>query len=314
VTIDEEAAAWAVRVDNRDLDSDPCPDLERWLQGDPRRRGAFIRAQAALSLIADNRVAGALQAAEPPVRRPSKDRRRLLAAAAGGGMLAAAGVVAAVKLSPADARYSTGLGEIRQVPLADGTRASINTSSAMTVALRMRERRVVLEKGEAWFQVAHDAKRPFVVRAGDTLIKAIGTAFSVRQLEDGAEVIVTEGLVEASCKHGVVRLAAGSRLRIGPGGAAQAAVKPDEIASALAWREGEILLDGQSVEAAAAQFNRYNRRRIEVDDPALAKERFVGLFRTNDPAGFAAAVAASLGADVVETADAIRLKRKAPEA
>lgn len=311
--LDEEAAAWAVRVDQRDLDVDPCAELDAWLAGDPRRAGALLRAQAVLNLIDDGQGQGGEADPEPGIGRSLQNRRRLLAMTAGGGALIAAGIVGAVMSRPPVNRYATGLGEIRQVPLADGSRASINTESVLTVALGRRLREVVLERGEAWFQVAHDPSRPFVVKTAAVQVRALGTAFSVRQSAGGAEVIVTEGLVEAKTPGGEpLQLPVGVRLRASADGAIHSDVRPEDLARALAWRNGEILLDGQTVEEAALQFNRYNQKHISVDDAGLARERFVGLFRTNDPVGFASAVAASLDAMVIETASAIHLQRPAP--
>ena len=87
------------------------------------------------------------------------------------------------------------------------------------------------------------------------------------------------------------------------------AESPSEIERSLAWRNGEIALDGESLEQAARLFNRYNSRQIVIDDPELAQERFVGLFQTNEPESFAAAVAATLGADVKNDDRAIRIGR-----
>jgi transmembrane sensor len=87
------------------------------------------------------------------------------------------------------------------------------------------------------------------------------------------------------------------------------AKSPAEIERSLAWRNGEIALDGESLGDAAGQFNRYNSRQIVIDDPQLAQERFVGLFRTNEPESFAAAVAATIGAKIEEDERIIRLSR-----
>jgi transmembrane sensor len=89
--------------------------------------------------------------------------------------------------------YRTELGEIRHVPLADGSSATINSDSEVKVRLADNRREVRLASGEAWFRVMKDPMRPFVVEAGQVVVQAVGTAFSVRRRENGADVLVTEG-------------------------------------------------------------------------------------------------------------------------
>jgi transmembrane sensor len=305
--IDDEAADWAARVDGRELDADRDEALQSWLAGDPRRAGAFLRAQAAISFLDRGRaLAGVDQVIEP--KRPS--RRGLLTGA--GGAVAAAMAGGAVFLTSRHQRLDTRLGEIRRVPLADGSLVAINTTTALDVTMKPKSRQILLRRGEAWFQVAKDAERPFVVSAGRVRVRAVGTAFSVRRDGDGVDVMVTEGVVETWVEGQTgprQRLAAGNRIQLVGYTAPVVAESPSEIERSLAWRNGEIALDGESLGDAAGQFNRYNSRQIVIDDVDLARERFVGLFRTNEPESFAAAVAATIGATVSEDDKIIRLSR-----
>ena len=104
-------------------------------------------------------------------------------------------------------------------------------------------------------------------------------------------------------------MSAGSRIVLASAGSPTVAESPSEIERSLAWRNGEIALDGENLEQAARLFNRYNSRQIVIEDPVLARERFVGLFQTNEPESFAAAVAATLGAVVRDDDAAIRISR-----
>ncbi len=311
--IDEEAANWAARVDACGLDLEQDPELQAWLKGDARRAGALLRAQAAISFLDRGR---ALASATPSVEAVVADRpsRRALIAGTGGALAAA--LVGGIGLWGArPQRLDTRLGEIRRVPLADGSLVAINTKTALEVAMKPRSRRVVLKEGEAWFQVAKDPQRPFVVAAGPVRVRAVGTAFSVRRGDgagSGVDVMVTEGVVEAWVEGDSAprrRLSAGSRIVLASAVSPTVAESPSEIERSLAWRNGEIALDGESLEQAARLFNRYNSRQIVIDDPELAQERFVGLFQTNEPESFAAAVAATLGADVKNDDRAIRIGR-----
>lgn len=307
--IDEEAAAWATRLDAGEGELTDDQELSAWLAGDPRRNGALLRAQAALSFLDRGRaLAGAPPLAPDTPRRPVS--RRVLMAATGGGL--AAGLGAFLIWNGRSTHYDTALGEVRRVPLSDGSVAAINTNSAIEVTLEPHGRNVRLRRGEAWFDVVRDADRPFTVAAGDTRARALGTAFSVHRLNDGCEILVTEGVVEVWREgHGAaVRQAeAGSRIFIGTDGRTQIQAAPDLVDRALAWRAGQIILDGETLQQAADMFNRYNARPLVIDDRTLAQERVVGLFRTNEPESFAAAAAATLGARVQIREDAIRLSR-----
>jgi transmembrane sensor len=306
--IDDEAALWAVRIDARGLGAGTDPELEAWLAGDARRAGALLRAQAAISFLDRGR---ALAGSTPPIERRGSSRRALIV----GGVVVAAAVGGAGFWRLRPQRLDTGLGEIRRVPLADGSMVAINTSSALEVELKPKAREILLKQGEAWFQVAKDPERPFVVAAGPVRVRAVGTAFSVRRREqDGSsvDVMVTEGVVEAWVEGADAprqRLSAGNRLVLAGATTAPITEAPLDIERSLAWRNGEIALDGESLEEAARLFNRYNSRQIVIDDPELAKERFVGLFQTNAPESFASAVAATLGAEVSVDARAIRIGR-----
>jgi len=107
------------------------------------------------------------------------------------------------------------------------------------------------------------------------------------------------------------RVAAGSKIVVGPGRPAVSVEAPEAIERILSWRTGQIALDGESLADAAREFNRYNARQILIDDPGLAQARFVGLFRTNDPDSFASAVALTMGARVTREPGYIRLGRGA---
>jgi transmembrane sensor len=210
-------------------------------------------------------------------------------------------------------RIETALGEIRRIPLKDGSLATVNTQTRLAVALRPEVREVSLAQGEAWFQVAHDSARPFIVAAGDVRVRAVGTAFSVRRGDSGADVQVTEGIVEVwsvGDEANRQRVTAGSRTFVSEAPAPiHIALASAEIDRSLAWRSGQLVFDGDTLGEAAAEFNRYNRVQVSIDDPALAREKLVGRFRTNEPDAFAQAAATMLGAHAQIGSDAIVLSR-----
>ncbi len=313
---DEEEGAvvrWAIRLDGAPLSDAEQAALDAWLEADERRRGSLLRAEAALAYLDRGR---ALADTRPEhgegYRSQAMGRRAFLVAGSIGG-LSVAGVLGFLFTHPRPVEIQTAIGEVRRVPLADGSVASVNTNSRVAVAMAGQRREVRLEDGEAWFQVAHDKARPFVVEAGDVRVQAIGTAFSVRRRAGGADVLVTEGVVEAwivGHDKERTRIAAGSKSFV-------AVSRPDievveasnDIDRALAWRTGELALNGESLDYAASELNRYNTRKLVIDDAKLGREPLVGYFRTDQPENFGRAVANMVGAKVVVEGDTIRLTR-----
>lgn len=176
-------------------------------------------------------------------------------------------------------------------------------------------REVTLTRGEAWFKVAHDKTRPFIVSAGRIRVRAVGTAFSVRRHDDGADVQVTEGVVETWTtgeEDRKVRVAAGSKAFVAEYEPPKTIQAPADIERSLAWRDGQIALEGETLDQAVAQFNRYNAKKLVISDADLAQEKLVGQFRATQPDTFADAVVTTLGATVKLNGDTIELSRKRP--
>src|SRR5579859_3940628 len=304
--IDEAAFRWVTLLDREGDDPKLLSDLNDWLAQDTRHEGAYLRAQALWLKLA--RAANAAeQDIAPP---PSLSRRRVLVGGAGAALAASVGgawILAGGK------RFDTEIGEIRHVPLPDGSVADLNTQSSLRVTMAKSIRRIRLAEGEAWFHVEHDPSRPFVVESGLVRVRAVGTAFSVRRIERGAEVLVSEGVVEAwvsGAEIAAVRLSAGDKATVlerQPILTETAA--PAEIDRKLAWRSGKIDLAGETPGEAAAEFNRYNQREMVVRQQSLLSKRFYGVFRTDDPEGFAKAVHSSLNVPVEITKDSIVIGR-----
>ncbi|MDC6168279.1 FecR family protein [Paucibacter sp. XJ19-41] len=227
--------------------------------------------------------------------------------------------------------YDTGIGEQRLVILKDGTRMSLNTSTRVKVELDQTQRRVRVEGGEAFFEVAKDASRPFVVQAAGTEVTATGTAFVVRLTpsiagaSEALDVTLVEGQVvvrEAERRTQTPKIvppivmAAGERLRVrgdqGTGGNASRAspAQPQRdrprMDQVLAWKRGEAVFDNASLPQALAEMNRYSATPI-MADPSLAVLRISGLFKTGDSAGFAQAVAKLHDLRVRELPDRVEL-------
>lgn len=335
--INDEAARWVARFDSQPFDGVTRRELDQWLAQGDRHRGALFRAFAVWQTLGDGgavdqAIWDALEA-EPPGNEadiqedreerveeavPSDTRvarRQLLWA---GGAIAAALVPFAIiplfwKPPDGDSnRISTGLGETARVPLRDGSLVVVNTTSALEVEQSTKMRNVRLDKGEAWFQVAKDAHRPFVVSAGDVRVRAIGTAFSVRRRNGGADVQVTEGTVEVWVTGKMekrVAVSAGERTFVSDTAGTQPLMKDVAgIERTLSWREGALKFQGDTIQEAVDEFNRYNTTKLEVD-PALANEKIVGRFSMREPGAFANMVSVAFGARVERQGKRIRLAK-----
>jgi transmembrane sensor len=300
--IEAEATHWIMRLDREGDNVTFRAQLETWLAQDTRRRGALLRAEAAWAMLDRLAVPTGDEVAPMPrregPRRGGVSRRALIGA--GGAIAAAAALGFVVPWSRN--RYQTTVGEIRRLPLPDGSTAAINTATQIEAHMASDARNISLAYGEAWFQVAKDPRRPFTVRAGSIFVKAVGTAFSVYRKTASAEVLVTEGAVEAwvdGARGAGVRLTAGESALISDDAAvSKDPIQPSKIDQALAWRSGMIDLAGMTLSDAVTQFNRYNRRHLVIADQSLANEEFFGIFRIDDAEGFANAVHQSLGAKV----------------
>ncbi|MGK6353813.1 FecR family protein [Sphingomonas sp. DT-207] len=308
--IEQEAAEWAVR---HPLNAREEARLEEWLSLDERHEGALLRALAGLDAIEIGLSPTAVMAADREAA-PLPTRRWLL----GGGLGLAAAAASAILAWPRPRRehITTARGEIRRIPLADGSVATINSDSDLAVLLASDSRRIDLERGQAWFEVAKDRTRPFLVDAGIAQARAVGTAFSVVRGSDGVQVAVTKGVVAVwpSDASGMMTiLEAGQFATFRTAGAAPTVgTAPGEIERALAWRNGEVALENDSLAEAVASFNRYNRKQIVLADPSLSREKLVGLFKLDKPENFASMVGESLDIEVSVTPDEIRLGPRNP--
>jgi transmembrane sensor len=320
-TIDDIASAWAMRSEAGGLDAAGQAELDAWLGADRRHRGAFVRAQAILSLLdaapAAPRVADRDGADEgkPDSAGPRGRGWRNWpgwAKPAGAGVLAAMAASLALFLAlPAAPDYATKVGEQRQVRLADGSLAALNTDSQLDVAYSTGRRDLTLRQGEAWFQVAHNAARPFEVHVGPVHVRATGTAFRCAGPTRGV------GRRHRRARAGVGRWRGRQPVAIARGDGALLSTAPGtgkaspvarmkvDVDQALAWRRGEIGLDGETGLEAAEEFNRYNLRQIRIVNPRAAQYRLVGYFQIHQSQEFAQALSQLTQATVSQNGNEI---------
>jgi transmembrane sensor len=244
--------------------------------------------------------------------------------------VAVVGIVAgAVTLRPWDgsAEYRTAVGEAQSVVLDDGSRMSLNTDTRARVEFSSKQRTVDLDGGEAAFEVAKDARRPFVVRAAGSEVVALGTVFSVRlnprdsNARESLSVTLVEGQVSVRPSAGVREAALrplvmrpGERVRLVKdlGGRAEATPQVDRprLEQVLAWQRNEAVFDKASLAEAVAEMNRYSRTPVVLTgDLAQADWQVSGQFRTGDNAAFANALAMLHGLVVHQSGGRLELSR-----
>jgi transmembrane sensor len=361
------AAAWIARRDTPDWDATA---FEGWLAESVSHRVAYYRLNAAWqeagrlrilrgvdpatieapvdSSVADspaisapdwaNFSEGVQALAGRSARQPRPFARRapwVLAASVVLGLCAALGVYR-LERAPPD-RFFTVVGGLEAVPLADGSRVTLNTDSELQVSLEPRERVVSLNRGEAYFEVAKDKSRPFIVNVGPKRVIAVGTQFSVRRDGDSIQVIVTEGTVRMEVRRARASSASsqsptaaqvprstqtpaseqaatsssapgsaeavpqGSPASLSSPGSANVILLPAgsvaraeadavlvrneplaEIEQRLSWRSGLLTFRDTPLADAVAEFNRYNERKIVIQDPRIASLQLGGIFRSTN--------------------------------
>jgi transmembrane sensor len=206
--------------------------------------------------------------------------------------------------------YTTRIGGLNSVPLADGSTVTLNTDTSLRVTLSGHERRIRLEKGEAFFDVARDPARPFVVYAGNDRITAVGTQFSVRREEDDVRVVVTAGKVKLAQPSQSRLLEAGVVARAARSGIAVSEGSHSHTEQMLAWRGGYVAFQDTPLSEAVAEFNRYTTRRIHIEDPSIATIRVGGNFRSNNAAAFLDLLGSGFPIVVEQGEDRITLRHR----
>jgi transmembrane sensor len=209
--------------------------------------------------------------------------------------------------------YSTGIGEQRTIALADGSTVELNARSSLRVHLTARQRDVTLLEGQALFRVAKDAQRPFVVRAGDAQMRAVGTEFDVYRKEGETVVTVVEGRVETYDDsgrggEGAIVLSAGERLAVVP----HTVTKPTRAdpAVATAWLQRRLIFEETPLNEVAEEFNRYNRRPLSIEDRDLKMLKISGVYSSTDPASLINFLRSQSSIQVVETDKNVRIVRR----
>jgi transmembrane sensor len=309
IDVEAEAAAWLRRRHFSAWNSEQQSALEEWLAQSVAHRVAYVRLEAAWTRT--ERLA-ALQIASPE-QRGARRRTASIIGAAGALVLMAAVVTVAAQffLNSGMQSYATALGGHRIVRLADGTRIELNTDTSIRARITQNSRTIWLDRGEAYFQVKHDAAHPFTVMASGRRLTDLGTKFLVRRDVAALRVAVLEGSVRVDA-DGAQKPATLTRgdVAVATANAVSVTRKPEEaLASELGWREGTLIFDHTSLTDAAAEFNRYNRQKIVIAGADVARMTIGGTFRTSNVELFGRVAHDVLGLRVASGDDGIVISR-----
>lgn len=274
----EEAALWVARMQSKDATEAERAVFHVWLRADAAHAAAYEEMQSLWGELGEIDLA-------PAERQKRRGPRRAMLAGLAGLCLIGLAALFAEKSGLKDrwqADYYTGIGETRVLALEDGSRISLNTDTAIAVHYSRKERRITLLRGEAYFDVAKNPERPFIVEDGALTAKALGTHYSVRT-GNGAlpqEVQVEEGRVEVTTGAEVAVLTPGEAVTLGGDGRLVRARK--DVANSMAWREGKLVFSGQPLREVLDILSQYRRGRIVILDEAAAKQRVSGIFDLKD--------------------------------
>jgi transmembrane sensor len=338
----EVAAAWHDRLHRENVSDETRKAFEGWLATSPRHRQLYEsidRAWSTLREAAEDPQILALrhETALRLTRRNSRTLRPLRWVAAAALLALGIGAASLALRSPSDhsliARlidtlplrnadhFETATGERLAFTLQDGSQVTLDTQSELRVDFSLAERRVRLTHGQAFFEVAKDAKRPFVVEAHHRRLVAVGTAFDVRVDGDQVKVTMVEGTVRVERREAAAPAASESAKYSATGRSPSGVTTPEssaaqsaEVATITAgeqlvtdaqredrvrttdperdtsWRRGQVIFDNTRLADAIAEVNRYSEAKIELADPDLADLRLSGAFATGRPNVFVEAV------------------------
>lgn len=330
-----EASAWIAKLHGPERSAELEDDFRSWLGASPENARAFEHMTEIWESIPQVSTAMPRLAVRESFDVPKRRWHLSLAAAC---VLAVA--VGAVWFAMLDGRYSTGIGEQRIVNLDDGSRIHLNSATTIDVDIGPRARHLRLERGEAFFDVAKDPTRPFIVGVGERVVTALGTSFVVRFDPKRLAVTLVEGRVAVSkdgddaaavslksaissksddpsapsAEHDardagdVLILEPGERVTFAAGGSARIDVPAADATAA--WRRGEVVLNDTPLSDAVVEMNRYQRQQIVLEGDAVGQLPISGIYRAGDNEDFANAVAVVYDLEVIRAGREIHLRAR----
>ena len=315
----ETAIEWLVRLQGDSVTEDDWQAFDAWLTASPDNAetyDAILRFDQRLqsdARLAERELPTAMAA--PAVR----STRRVWIWSAGAAI--AATFVAGAVLLPAsglmggrETIYTTGVGERRTVALEDGSRIELNAASRLTVRFERNARRVWLGDAQAFFDVAADPTRPFLIEAGDTQVRVVGTQFDVRHRDGAVAVAVQRGLVEV--RRGVDKRATPIRLTVGQGLSHRenrddgAQVDPVVVDEVTGWRQGRLIYRDRPLSEIVAALNRLFPKPVKLADARTGDLRLSGVLIVDEQDAMVARLSQLLPVRTTTTKDSIVIRAR----
>lgn len=294
---EEAAALWAARLDGSDLSADDHRALQAWLEANPAHRellSTYCQFSADLEEKLPVLLArGQVDIPNTPIQR-HRPRSKLIWLWGVGTGLAAACLAVVLWMRPPETQLlnvATPVAQRQSLDLMDGSHVQLDARTSLRIEIDDESRRVRLAGGQAFFAVAKDPNRPFVIETPAGAIRVRGTKFDVQNFsDDSLTVTVTEGIVQVSPavkEHGAApfTLTVGDQLAIDASGADLRKLSESELEDSLAWREGYVVFDGVALETALRRFGRHHGIGITCS-PEVAKLNVGGRFALDDLQGF----------------------------
>jgi len=304
-----EASVWVARLHSGEDKAAAAAGVQKWLKADPANGIAFERCTD----VWEESIGLRRVVSFSDVKSPSKIRSRRLMAAVAASI---ATIVITVALLISRSSVTTGIGEQRLMTLKDGSRIFLNTATRLDIEYTKNARTVRLQSGEALFEVAKRPDWPFIVKAGNRRVTALGTSFVVRYDERQTAVTLVEGKVtvtpDAIASEPSIQSPAAETFTLHPGQrltftGPQAQLDATSLERAVSWRQGLVVLDDTPLSSAVAEMNRYNATKLVIERPETGTLVVNGLFQTGDSLNFARAVAQTYGLHVIERDETIVL-------
>jgi transmembrane sensor len=298
--IQTRAADWLLERREGEWNDARQSEFDAWMGESLAHRIAYWRLDAAwgrADLLTAMRRPDFQRRAEPK-RRAWPNILRAVAALVVIGALA--GAVQWFEFGKAaEKTYATAVGERERLTLADGSQIELNTDSQVRTEIAANQRKIWLDKGEVYFEVKHNEKKPFVVMVGEHRITDIGTKFVVRRDANGFKVSVLEGVVRLDDSRNAPKILTKGEVAVaGPSRTKIVRQTQQELTDAIGWQRGVLVFDHTSLAEAAAEFNRYSTTKIVISDPKTASLTIDGTFPSNNSRAFMRLAQAVLGLTV----------------
>lgn len=292
---EREASGWIVRIKAHDVTDAVRHEFEVWRSADPANAAAYAKMERTWGVVASMRHLKGRAAANDI--RPRHSWRAPALAAIASALLAVGALAWFMQQPPTITaqQVETGPGELRTITLADGSTIELSGGSEISLDISNSERRVELTSGYALFDVMHDAQRPFVVHTPRGDIRVLGTSFVIRVNDTQVRTTVLRGSVSgAAARTGLasvlglretVTATANEEIVLDQNGAEVMPIASELIPRRLAWQDGMLAFDGETLNEAIAEVSRQTGWQFELADPSVGNERIVGYVRA-DPEAF----------------------------